>query len=153
MVIGGLAAIGRGDYAAAEALLADALLKSPGEAQASGYLAIALASQADEDKQLQALQLARNTLEANPQNVEGASTLGWVEFRAGNLDEAERQLRRVASTGNLSRDAAYYLARVLYQRGQLAHAREFLRLAMEGNGLFVHFSEAAGLAEDVCGVW
>ncbi|SFD87978.1 tetratricopeptide repeat protein [Massilia yuzhufengensis] len=55
-------------------------------------------------------------------------SMGWVQYRLGNLDEAEKQLR---SAYTLRRDPeiAVHLGEVLFQKGQQAAAQELWREA------------------------
>jgi tetratricopeptide (TPR) repeat protein len=123
-ILRGLVALFRKDFKTAEKFFEDAHLQSPGNFAASNNLALALCEQKDERsgkpdpaKLNRALEYANANYQANPRNPEAAATLGWALYRAGMLDRAEQALRQAASAGNLSPDAAYYLAQVGYDRG------------------------------------
>jgi Flp pilus assembly protein TadD len=54
--------------------------------------------------------------------------MGWVQYRLGNLDEAEANLRRAyALRGDV--DIAVHLGEVLWHKGQKADAQKLWREA------------------------
>jgi tetratricopeptide (TPR) repeat protein len=119
------------------------LEQAPGNFSASNQLALELADQADQSKLRQALEIATANLRSAPQNVEAESTLGWVHYKLGNLDEAERYLRASAAPGVLSRDTAFFVAKLAFDRGKRDESLHFLRQAVENRGPFAHAEEAA----------
>jgi tetratricopeptide (TPR) repeat protein len=140
-ILRGLVALFRKDFKTAEKFFEDAHLQSPGNFAASNSLALALCEQKDERsgkpdpaKLNRALEYANANYQANSRNPETAATLGWVLYRAGNLDRAEQALRQAASSGNLSPDTAYYLAQVSYDRankGSQEVAKSILEVALK----------------------
>jgi tetratricopeptide (TPR) repeat protein len=151
----GLVALYRKDYKNAERYFEDAHLQSPGNFASSNNLALALCEQKDEGtgkpdraKLTRALEYANANYKANPRNAETASTLGWVLYRAGDLDRAEEALRLAASSGNLSPDTAYYLAQVSYDRGSKELAKNLLEAALKTHSFSMH-QEAQTLADKI----
>jgi tetratricopeptide (TPR) repeat protein len=138
----GIVAMCRGSHARAEQFFAAVLKKSPGHFVASNQMAVALVEQGDAERRRQAQELAHVLAQTYPQNAEAAATLGWVAFQVGDLTEAEKQLGRAISAGSVSRDAAYYYARFLFKRGEIAKSKAFLQQALDGNGLFTHQQQA-----------
>jgi Tfp pilus assembly protein PilF len=138
----GMVAMCRGSHAQAEQFFAAVLKKSPGHFVASNQMAVALVEQGDADRRRQAQELAHVLAQSHPQNSEAATTLGWVAFHVGDLDEAERQLGRAIAASSVSRDAAYYYARLLFKRGEIAKSKTFLQQALDGSGLFTHHQQA-----------
>ena len=47
----------------------------------------------------------------SPEAPEAASTYGWVLFKLGRLDDAEKWLQAAVSSGSVMPDTAYYYAR------------------------------------------
>jgi tetratricopeptide (TPR) repeat protein len=132
----------QGDYAEAEQQF-DALLKqNPGNLAASNNLALALAEQNDPDKRSRALDLAQANARQQPNSPEILSTLGWVLYRMGRLDEAERILQASVAGGRASADTAYYLAHVFRDRGRLPQVRKLLQAALGTKGPFSYREEA-----------
>jgi tetratricopeptide (TPR) repeat protein len=119
------------------------LEQAPGNFSAGNQLALEMADQADQSKLRQALEIATANLRSAPQNVEAESTLGWVHYKLGNLDEAERYLRASAAPGVLSRDTAFFVAKLAFDRGKRDESLHFLRQAVENRGPFAHADEAA----------
>jgi Tfp pilus assembly protein PilF len=139
----GVIALFQKDYKAAERYFESIHLQSPQRFPASNNLALALAEQNDDAKKQQALQLAETNVRLYPKVPEVYSTYGWVLYRAGRLDEAERALRTAVSGGNHSADTAYYLARVLADRGgHDAEARQLLESALKTSAPFAQRDEA-----------
>ena len=79
------------DHERAEGLFLAILKDSPGDGDASNQLALALAEQADQGKRQRALELAE---EATGREILSRltvrATLGWVYYRLGRVDDAER---------------------------------------------------------------
>jgi Tfp pilus assembly protein PilF len=138
----GIVAMCRGRHAQAEQFFAAVLKKSPGHIVASNQMAVALVEQRDADRRRQAQELAHVLAQTYPNNSQAAATLGWVAFQVGDLVEAEKQLGRAISASSVSRDAAYYYARLLYKRGEIAKSKTFLQQALDGGGLFTHHQQA-----------
>jgi tetratricopeptide (TPR) repeat protein len=131
------------DYARARQNFEAVLEQAPGNFSASNQLALEMADQADQSKLRQALEIATANLRSAPQNIEAESTLGWVHYKLGDLDEAERHLRASAARGALSRDTAYFVAKLAFDRGQRDESLRLLRQAVESRGPFAHADEAA----------
>src|SRR5262249_54002212 len=88
----------------AEAQFQALLQEAPADASARDQLAQVLADQTDPAK----LQRARELAEANarllPNDAGALATLGWVQFRLGQVEQAEQSLRQAASRGPISSD-------------------------------------------------
>lgn len=137
------------DYPAAEKLFYDALQQSPSNFAASNNLALALAEQKEDAKKMKALEYAAVNVRQFPKQAEGYSTLGWVYYKLGKLDEAEQSLRTAASSGQLSPDTAYYLAKVLVDRDKKSDARTLLNVALKSKALFTMRKEAKELLDSI----
>ncbi|HEV2971130.1 MAG TPA: tetratricopeptide repeat protein [Pirellulales bacterium] len=118
------------------------LEQAPGSFSASNQLALLLAEQTDSSKLRRALEMAEGNLRAAPQSGEAESTLGWIEFKLGKTDEAERHLRAAAARGSISRDTAYFIAKVEFDRGQRDESLRMLRQAVGGRGPFAYAEES-----------
>jgi Flp pilus assembly protein TadD len=55
-------------------------------------------------------------------------SMGWVQYRLGNLNEAEAQLRRAYALRS-DADIAVHLGEVLWTKGQKADAQQLWRAA------------------------
>lgn len=149
----GVIALHQKNFKEAEKQFQDAHLQSPSLFAATNNLALALAEQTDESKKpdlaklRRAVEYANANYQQNPRNAEAASTLGWVLFKAGDLDRAEQALRLAASSGNLSPDTAYYLAQVFYVRGHKEEAKALLDAVLKSKAPFSMRAEATELSE------
>src|SRR5262249_29368647 len=98
------------------------------------------------EKQQRALQLAETLVRQFPQSAEALATLGWVNYKLGRFGQAERYLRLSTGNGSLQNDSAYFLARVLAEKGasdDATKAQEILRSLLEKSGsLFITRDEA-----------
>ena len=115
------------DLAAAEAILEPLHRDAPADSAVANLLALALIEQDDAAKQSRGLQLADVNALQFPRSAEVVATLGWALYRAGRLDQAEQKLRAAVTGGRTTADIAYFLARVLADKGQTDDARKLLQ--------------------------
>jgi tetratricopeptide (TPR) repeat protein len=116
--------LGRADVM--EKALRDVMLLAPDNHHAYNALGYSLA---ERNIRLQeAYTLVAKALEMAPGDPFIMDSMGWVQYRLGNLDEAEKQLRNAYA---LRRDPeiAVHLGEVLFKKGQLAAAQELWREA------------------------
>ena len=150
----GLAARYGGDLELAEEMYLSAHLQSPANFAANNNLALTLIAQSDDAKRQQAAEFARmNHLaynDANQQNSRDAAiTLAWCLFTLGHEAEAQNLIGQVFSAGEFSYESAYYAARILHDRGQLASARQLLGGALETGRPFPMRTEAQALFDGI----
>ena len=109
MMLNGLVAMFQKDFPAAERYFQAAHIHWPHNFAATNNLALALVEQPDEAKKRQALEFATNNMEQS-KNAEVAATYGWVLYKLGRLDNAERifEVVRLRGQGRVSPDTAYY---------------------------------------------
>ncbi len=145
----GVVALFKKDYKSAETYFEQAHLQSPGNFAASNNLALALIEQDDENKRRRALEYATANARQNPRSTEALSTYGWVQYKLGNIDEADRVLQAATKTGALSPDTAYYLAVVAAQKGRKDQAVQLLGAAMKATQPFSQRQEAEVLLKQL----
>jgi tetratricopeptide (TPR) repeat protein len=110
-----------------ERLLRQVIAMKPDHGHAHNALGYSLA---DRGQRLpEARDLIRRALELKPGDPFITDSLGWVEFRLGNLDEAERQLRR-AWTSRPDTEIGAHLGEVLWALGRQDDARRVWRQAL-----------------------
>lgn len=154
----GVVALFEKDYPEAELYFESANRQEPRDFGASNNLALALAEQKDPAKRDRALQYAevnvrqfgRDTQSRN--SAEAFSTYGWVLYKLGRLEDAERSLQQAANSGNLTAETAYYLARVISERADrdpraAASARNLLEGALRTTAPFAQRDEAKELLD------
>jgi Flp pilus assembly protein TadD len=133
------------DLAGAEAILEPLHRDAPADSVVANLLALALVEQNDATKRSRGLQLADVNALQFPRSADVLATLGWALFRAGRLDEADQKLRAAVAGGHATPDVAYYLARVLAEKGQTEDARKLLQSATSLHGGFAHRDDAQSL--------
>jgi tetratricopeptide (TPR) repeat protein len=122
--------ISAGDYAGAEAALANALELSPGEPQAESLLGWAMMLNEKYDEALHAFQ---KVLIREPANALARVNLGYVCLRKGLLSDAVEHLSRAIRLDKDRRATMYanfYLGLVYLERNMLDDAQTFLRKAI-----------------------
>ncbi|BAN36425.1 hypothetical protein SCD_n02625 [Sulfuricella denitrificans skB26] len=80
----------------------------------------------------EARQLIEKALELSPDDFFIMDSLGWVNFRMGQLEKAEDILRR-AYTGQQDAEIAAHLGEVLWARGKREEAEKIWRAALKEN--------------------
>ncbi len=148
-VLRGVIALFQKDYPAAERYFEAAHLQSPRNFAASNNLALALIEQKDEAKKRRALEYAENNVQQFPKVAEAASTYGWVLYKMGRLDDAEKALQAAVNSGAMNADTAYYIARLSVDRGREAQAKQWLESALKSTGPFAMRQEAQALMEQL----
>ncbi len=141
----GLLAWHRRDFVAAERAFESLHRDAPADVAAADLLARSLIEQDEPAKKQRALQLALANARQAPKSAEVLATLGRAHYRHGHLDEAERLLRAATSGGQASADTAYFLARVLADRGRKDEARAILQKVTALPGAFAYRTEAKAL--------
>ena len=130
------------DYPEAERLFQEIFIEAPGNVGASNLWALALAEQPSEAKRRRALQLAEANVRMVPNSGEVLTTLGWVYYRNGRAEDAERALQAAISKGPVRSETPYYLARVLAARGREGEVGPLLNLCLSAPGRFAFRGEA-----------
>ena len=116
---------------ASAALFRQLVDTEPNDANAANYLGYMWA---DRDLHLdEALELIAGAVALDPENSAYLDSLGWVHFRLGDLDEAERWLRRAVDLGGDLGDGTIYchLGEVLLAGGDRNEGRRYLLLGLD----------------------
>lgn len=119
--------------------------KAPNDFAAVNGLVLALCEQDAPEKKNLALQYAQSNLRNHPRATEAAATLGWALYRVGRIEDAERVFGQVVLVGDLSPNAAYYIARVASQQGQNEQAKRLLEVALAAKAHFAKRPDAEAL--------
>jgi len=134
------------DYPEAVGYLEKAYLKAPGNMPISNQLALAQVEMGEEPAR-RALALAEGVMRQNQNNADAASTLGWIYFKLGRLDEAERMLQAAASTANVQPDTAYFYAKLADARNRGDAVKPLLNAALKSELPFAYREEAQKLSD------
>jgi len=148
VVRGAIARVSR-DYAAAERFFYDAHVQSPGNFPASNSLALVLIESDDKDSRQRALEMAEANVamhrENSPQQVNALTTLAWVYYKLGRREDAEKILAQITQNNALTTDGAYYVAKLLSDRGERDRARKILEEVLANEPMFATRPDAVDL--------
>ncbi|MEO4047675.1 tetratricopeptide repeat protein [Pseudomonas sp. CAU 1711] len=111
----------RGDLAGLERDLRDIIEREPDNATALNALGYTLADRTTRYDEAKALIERAHRL--NPEDAATLDSLGWVNYRLGNLEEAERYLR-AALAKFPDHEVAAHLGEVLWAQGRQREARK-----------------------------
>jgi tetratricopeptide (TPR) repeat protein len=137
------------DYKTAEKYLNEAQFQSPGNFDVTNSLALVLIESEDEASRRRALELADTNVakfrENTPQQIPAVTTLAWVFYKLGRREDAERILEQVRRSNALSTDGAYYVAKILSDRGEKDLARKILDEVLANDPMFATRRDAESL--------
>lgn len=120
-----------GENEAAEEVFRGLVASNPDDANAANYLGYMWA---DRSVNLdEAMDLISRAVALDPDNAAYLDSLGWVNYRRGNLEEAVRWLRRAVDLGGDVGDGTIYchLGEVLLASDQSAEGRRYLQLGLD----------------------
>jgi tetratricopeptide (TPR) repeat protein len=148
IVRGAIARVAR-DYKVAEQFFNDAHVQSPGNFAASNSLALVLIESEDKAARQRALEMAEANVamyrENSPQQVNALTTLAWIYYKMGRREDAERILDQISRNNALTTDGAYYVARILSDRGEKDRARQILEEVLANEPMFATRPDAVDL--------
>lgn len=141
----------RKEFAQAEPLLEGIMKDAPSDSFASGYLSLVLAESGDEKKKKRAVDLADTLVKQTQQKAPlPYAILGWCLLKSGRIDEADKAFGVAASSGQLTFDTAYFMAKLLSERQKYEEAHKLLTLAVAApHGPFVFRPDAKALLAEV----
>ena len=148
VVRGAIARVAR-DYKTAEKFFNDAHVQSPGNFPASNSLALVLIESEDKDARQRAMEMAEANVamhrENSPQQVNALTTLAWVYYKLGRREDAEKILEQISRNNALTTDGAYYVAKLLADRGEKERARKILEEVLANEPMFATRPDASDL--------
>lgn len=133
----------------AETIFEDLSRKFPADIPVSMNLALCLAESTDKVKLQRGLDLAELVVRQAPKQPDAYAVAGWLYYKNNRLDDAEKALYTASSGGRVALDSAYYLSRLLVDRGKYEDAYKILKAALAEKGPFVKRGEAQKLFDDV----
>ncbi|MFM8635794.1 MAG: tetratricopeptide repeat protein [Planctomycetia bacterium] len=148
IVRGAIARVAR-DYATARRFFEAAHALSPGNFPASNSLALVLIEGDDRASRQRALELSEANAamhrENSPQQVNALTTQAWVYYKLGRREDARRILAQVTENNALTTDGAYYVAKLLSDRGEKDRARQILEEVLAKEPMFATRPDAVDL--------
>lgn len=145
----GVAALYLADYARAEAFFREGLRRQQENAEIENGLALALCEQNDPEKLREAVRIATVNQQRENDNREYLATLGWVLYKAGEVDRALEILQQTAADGKVNSQTAYYMGEVLYAKGKAEDAKRMLAAALSGTAPFAKRAAAEELLKKI----
>jgi tetratricopeptide (TPR) repeat protein len=150
VVRGAIARVAR-DYATAERFFNEAHVQSPGNFAASNSLALVLVESPERESQQRALEMAEANAalhrEGSPQQVNALTTLAWVYYKLGRREDAEKILAQITQSNALTTDGAYYVSKLLSDRGEKDRARKILEEVLANEPMFATRPDAQDLLD------
>ncbi len=137
------------DHTAAAAVFEELVKDHPSYGFATANLALVLAESGDENGKRRANELAEGYAKQNPRAAEPRAILAYCLFKSGRTADAEKVARSAFEFGALTPDAAYFVARVLADRGANEDAQRLTRAACESKDGFVYRKEADALLAEL----
>ena len=148
IVRGAIARVAR-DYPTAERFFNDAHVQSPGNFPAGNSLALVLVETEDAAARQRALEMAEANVamhrEGSPHQVNALTTLAWVYYKLGRREDVEKILSQITQNNQLTTDGAYYIAKLLVDRGERDRARKILEEVLANDAMFPTRADAADL--------
>ncbi|HSQ57497.1 MAG TPA: hypothetical protein VLM40_17380, partial [Gemmata sp.] len=136
------------DYATATTIFEELVRDHPSFAFATINLALVLAESADANDRRRAVELAEVYAKQNQRQSEARAIYAYCLFKAGRSADAEGAARAAAGLGTLTPDAAYFIAKILADRGDAENALKITKAACSSKDTFVYRKDAeAMLAE------
>ena len=80
-----------------------------------------------------ALAMATEAVRQEPENASYLDTIGWVYYRLGKYDEAEKYIARAIATGHASSAVHEHMGDIYFKMGEKEKAEKFWRQALEMN--------------------
>ena len=143
------------DYATAEKFFNDAHVQSPGNFPASNSLALVLIESDTKESQQRAVEMAEANAarygEKTPQQVNALTTLAWVYYKLGRREDAEKILDQIARNNALTTDGAYYVAKLLSDRGEKDRAKKILEEVLTNEAVFATRPDSLDLLKSLKG--
>ena len=148
IVRGAIARVER-DYATAEKFFSSAHTQSPLNFPASNSLALVLIESDNEESRQRALEMAEGNValhrENSPQQANALTTLALVFYKLGRREDAEQILTQISQSNQLTSDGAYYVARLLADRGESQRATTILEQVLGREPVFATRADAEDL--------
>ena len=137
------------DYATATTVFEELVKDHPSFGFAAVHLALVLAESGDANGKRRAVELAEVYAKQNARESEAHAVLAYCLLKAGRADDAEKVARSAVALGALSPDAAYFIAKVLADRGTVEESQKLLKAACESKAGFVHRKDAETLLAEL----
>lgn len=137
------------DYPGATQVFEELVREHPSYGAATFNLALVLAEAGDGNARRRATELAESYVKQNQRSADAWSLYAHTLFKAGRTADAEKAARTVFALGQLSLDGAYFVGRVLADRGATEEAQKVLRAAADKKEWFLYRKDAETLLAEL----
>jgi Tfp pilus assembly protein PilF len=134
------------DYDNAKRQFESLLLQQQNHLGGNLHLALALLEQNTEASRQAAVEMADRMLVAAPTNASVVATAGWIYYRTGKHEKAERLFANLGAQ-NLSLEAAYYIAKIQADRDKKDEAKKLLEVIVKNEQPFIYAKAAQTLLD------
>ncbi len=145
----GQVAFTRRDYGVAEQHFSNLVQYKPADVEASNLYTLSLIESNAPEKKDRALQLASMNARMYPRNAAILSTLGWVLFKTGNVQQAQQVFQQVANVRPMTPTTSFFLASFLAKNNDNETAKRFLDASLNNKGYFIYRSAAQELKRTI----
>jgi tetratricopeptide (TPR) repeat protein len=139
------------DYTTATQVFEELAREHPSFGPATFNLALVLAEAGDANAKRRASELAEGYVKQNQRSADAWSLYAHCLSKAGRMADAERAAQNVFSLGQaqLGLDGAYFVARVLADRGSNEAAHKLIKAIVEKKDWFLHRKESEALLAEL----
>ena len=138
-----------GDPAEAQKILEPLHRDLPADFAIANLLALCLVDQDDAGPAPAGCNWPRSTPGSRRARSDAMATLGWALYRSGQARPGRAGAPQAVTGVRITPDVAYYLARVLADKGQNDDARKILQSATGLPGAFAHRKDADALLKSL----
>jgi tetratricopeptide (TPR) repeat protein len=138
------------DHTTATQVFEELVREHPSYGPATFNLALVLAEAGDMNAKRRASELAEAYVKQNQRSAGAWALFAHCLSKAGRMADAERAVQNVFALGQqLTLDEAYYVAKVLADRGSNETAHKVVKAALEKKDWFLHRADADALLADL----
>lgn len=147
--IAGLMARYTKDYIAAAQIFEELVRDHPTFDFATACLALVLAESSDPNQKRRSVELAEVYVQRNSRLADAYAVYGYCLLKNNRLADAEKALATATQGGRANPDTAYFLARLLAEKGKPEEAHKLLTEAVANPAPFVYRKDAEALAAEL----
>ena len=137
------------DYTTATRIFEELVREYPSYPFATANLALVLTESGDTNARRRANELAEANVKQNQRSADARAIFAYCLFKSGRTADAEKVARSTMGLEQITPDAAYFVAKVLADRGDYEQAHKIAKAACESKGAFVYRKEGEALLAEL----
>jgi Tfp pilus assembly protein PilF len=137
------------DYTSATQIFEELVREHPSFGFAAANLALVLAESGDTNARRRATELAEGYVKQNQRSSEARAIFAYCLFKAGRTADAEKVGRSALGLEALTPDGAYFVAKILADRGANEDAHKIVKAACDSKGAFVYRKDGEALLAEL----